>query len=88
VAAPKAAALPLGYTPIIESVIDNPASECSSKSRKQSSNFIDEAIIKKPTPIELELKYIEKTLGSQTRKRHSQCLIFLPHLSNLHQRIQ
>jgi hypothetical protein len=48
-----------------------------------NSNSFDETIIKKPTPIELELKYIEKTRISQTRKEHCKSLIFLPHLSNL-----
>jgi|WetSurMetagenome_2_1015567.scaffolds.fasta_scaffold41089_4 hypothetical protein len=41
-------------------------------------------VIKKPTPIELELKYIEKSLVSQSRKEYFKSLIFLPQLSNLH----
>jgi hypothetical protein len=53
------------------------------KKTETNSDSIDETIIKKPTPIELELKYIEKTLVSQTRKEHCKSLIFLPHLSNL-----
>jgi len=48
-----------------------------------NSDSIDETITKKPTPIELELKYIEKTLVSQTRKGHYKSLIFLLHLYNL-----
>jgi hypothetical protein len=50
---------------------------------ERDSNSIDEIPNKKPTPIELELKYIEKTLVSQSRKEHSMSLIFLAHFSTL-----